>query len=189
MVELNYYERSIKELRKRIKEDYKLTQEEWDTYAKNHALYSSITLCAHKEAENWEQLKLEMDEPEKRIYTQIRQMRKKLYKKIDQYGLQAEETKQVNNMLQNLINDYYIVVHERYKQNPKLYPTENKLYAWSQESYQMLKNMTKQQGGFPTVKEWNQFAQTQNYISSQGLEYILGCDWNKIRVRILREIE
>lgn len=184
---MNYYEKSLKELKKRIKEDYTLTQKEWDIYAKNYALYSAITLCAHLEVESWEALKYELGEPEKRVYKKIKQIRKKLHKTIDIYGLQAEETKQINESIQKLINEYYRIITKRELRTAKLYPKENLLYTWYEESYQRLQQITKEQLKFPSVGEWNQYAQKYHYTSSQVLEYISGWNWNEIRKKMINE--
>lgn len=186
---MNYYEKSVRELKKRIKEDYTLTQKEWDLYAKHYALYSSITLCAHLEVESWEALKLEFDEPEKRIYKKIKQTRKKLSKAIENDGLYAKQTQEISQEIQKLINDYYAVVTKKTLQTTKLYPKENALYAWYEQSYACLQQITKEQFKFPNVKEWNQYAQKYHYNSSQVLEYISGWNWNQLRRKMLNEIE
>ena len=54
---MNYYEKSIKELKKIVRQNPKITREEWDQYAHDNVFYSAITIMAHKEVENWESLK------------------------------------------------------------------------------------------------------------------------------------
>lgn len=54
---MNYYKKSLKEFKRKIKENKNITKEEWDQYAIENNLYSSFTLEAHDDAENFEKLK------------------------------------------------------------------------------------------------------------------------------------
>lgn len=44
---MSKYEESIKQLKKKIKENPDLTREEWDTYAHENALFSAFTIASH----------------------------------------------------------------------------------------------------------------------------------------------
>lgn len=53
----NYFENSIKYLKKLIKYNSNITEEEWDSYAKENNLFSAFTLKAKTETNNFEELK------------------------------------------------------------------------------------------------------------------------------------
>ena len=54
---MNIYKRSIKEFKKIIKKNPSITKDEWDNYAADNILYSSITLEAHTDTYSFEELK------------------------------------------------------------------------------------------------------------------------------------
>lgn len=54
---MNYYKRSLKEFKRTLKKNKKITKEEWDKYAMENNLFSSITLEAHADVYNFEHLK------------------------------------------------------------------------------------------------------------------------------------
>lgn len=54
---MNYYKKSLKEFKRKLKENKNITKEEWDKYAHENCLFSSFTLEAHDDAENFEKLK------------------------------------------------------------------------------------------------------------------------------------
>lgn len=53
----NYFENSIKYLKKLIKYNSNITEKEWDNYAKENNLFSAFTLKAKTETNNFEKLK------------------------------------------------------------------------------------------------------------------------------------
>lgn len=54
---MKIYKRSFKEFKKIIKKDPNITKDEWDIYATENMLYSSITLEAHTDTYSFEELK------------------------------------------------------------------------------------------------------------------------------------
>lgn len=44
---MNYYIRSLKEFKRKLKENSEMTKEEWDKYAHDNCFFSSTTLEAH----------------------------------------------------------------------------------------------------------------------------------------------
>lgn len=54
---MNYYKKSLKEFKRVLKKNKNITKEEWDKYAHENCLFSSFTLEAHADAENFEKLK------------------------------------------------------------------------------------------------------------------------------------
>ena len=54
---MKIYKRSFKEFKKIIKKNPNITKDEWDNYAAENILYSSITLEAHTDTYSFEELK------------------------------------------------------------------------------------------------------------------------------------
>ena len=57
MKKRNYFEDSIKYLKKLIKYNKELTEKEWDDYAKKNELFSSFTLQAKHDVNSFDELK------------------------------------------------------------------------------------------------------------------------------------
>lgn len=56
---MNYYKKSLKEFKRKLKENKNITREEWDKYAHENCLFSAFTLEAHNNVDNFEDLKKE----------------------------------------------------------------------------------------------------------------------------------
>ena len=54
---MNYYKKSLKEFKKKVKKNKTLTKEEWDKYAIDNCLFSSFTLEAHADVYKFDDLK------------------------------------------------------------------------------------------------------------------------------------
>ncbi len=54
---LDYYKRSKKILKEKIKENKEINKEEWDKYAQENCLFSANTLMFHANAKSFEKLK------------------------------------------------------------------------------------------------------------------------------------
>lgn len=54
---MNYYLRSLKEFKKKLKENNEITKEEWDKYAHDNYFFSSTTLEAHHNVYSFNVLK------------------------------------------------------------------------------------------------------------------------------------
>lgn len=53
----NYYKNSLKAFKKILKYNKNITEEEWNNYAQENSLFSSITLISKANLENFEELK------------------------------------------------------------------------------------------------------------------------------------
>lgn len=53
----NYYRKSLKELKKKLKENKELKEQDWNEYAHQYALFSSLTIMAKEDVESWQELK------------------------------------------------------------------------------------------------------------------------------------
>ncbi len=54
---MNYYLRSVKEFKRKLKENREMTKEEWDKYAQDNYFFSSTTLEAHHDVYSFNVLK------------------------------------------------------------------------------------------------------------------------------------
>lgn len=54
---MNYYKKSLKEFKRKLKENKNITREEWDKYAYENCLFSAFTLEAHDDVYTFEDLK------------------------------------------------------------------------------------------------------------------------------------
>lgn len=54
---MNYYKKSLKEFKRKLKENKNITKEEWDKYAEENCLFSSFTLEVHAEVSEFDELK------------------------------------------------------------------------------------------------------------------------------------
>ncbi len=185
---MNLYQKTIKELKNQLNKNPRLKREEWDIYAKQYKLLSSIVIYAHEDVEHWEDLKNKIKKIDKKLEKEIEKIRKKLNRSIVINGINSKQTHQINDEINELINLYYEVVKENNRKRAKNYPVNSKLYEWYKYSYKKLKEETKKTGKFPTVNEWTILAKKYEYNSYQVIEYISGLTWNEIREKILKEI-
>ncbi|MCI8486093.1 MAG: hypothetical protein HFJ20_03170 [Clostridia bacterium] len=54
---MNYYKKSLKEFKRKLKENKNITREEWDKYAMENGFFSALTLEAHADVYSFEDLK------------------------------------------------------------------------------------------------------------------------------------
>ncbi len=116
------------------------------------------------------------------IVKNIAILRKKLEKSIKKYGFHSQNTMQLSNEFNILINKYY-------EQNKIVnFPSTSQMGYFYKKTYEKLKEITEENKKFPTVKMWNKFAKENNYLSNVSLEYISKLDWNYLQIKIEREI-
>lgn len=185
---MNNYEKSVKELKIKLKKEENLSKEEWDKFAKYHNLFSSNTIYAHEDVLNWEQLKKKLRKKDKKLDIKIEKTRDKLHKVIEEKGFKAEETKLLSKEINELINLYYATKDEVYTKTQKDYPKDSEIWQTYQKSYIELRNNTIEKKQFPSTKKWNCFAKQHTYLNYQTIEYISGLTWNEMREKILKEI-
>lgn len=53
----NFYKKTRKEFKKKLKENKNITYHEWNDYAHEKGFFSSIIIMAHEDVEKWEDLK------------------------------------------------------------------------------------------------------------------------------------
>lgn len=54
---MNYYKKSLKEFKRKLRENKNITREEWDKYAHENCLVSAFTLEAHADVYSFDDLK------------------------------------------------------------------------------------------------------------------------------------
>ncbi len=116
-------------------------------------------------------------------------MRRKLNKAIEEYGITAEQTLHVNEQMHQWINWYGKNWQLERKRETKMYPPNSDIYLLYQMSKQFLQDYVQKSKKFPSVHEWNVLAQKEGYMSSVGIEYITGNNWNEIRQDIKSRIK
>ena len=113
---------------------------------------------------------------------EIKGIRKKLDKAISKYGLESKETRKLSDYIDKKINEYYKSIEQIE------YPKNSEMEMYRKRSYNALKQITMENKKFPTVRQWNQIAKKQKYLSNISLEYMLKTNWNELRTRTLREL-
>lgn len=111
----------------------------------------------------------------------LERLRMKLYKTIDERGLDAPETQRISERLDKLINEQHSHEIE--------YPYGAELKELYYISYAHLKKITKEYGEFPTIKQWTKYAKEMGLLTSVSIEYISGINWNNLRDLILLELK
>ena len=185
---MNRQETSVKELKKMLNKNNNLNSEEWNEYALKKEFLSAITIIAHENVLNWEELKKKLRKKDKKLDAKIEKARYELNKSIEETGLNSERTRQLSNKIDELINLYYETKEETYTRKQKEYPFDCKMIENYKKSYIELKEYCLKNNTFPTTKEWNDIAKKNKYLSCQAIEYVSGLTWNEIREKILKEI-
>lgn len=107
--------------------------------------------------------------------SEIEQLRNKLHEAIDEYGIDAEETRKISVEIDKLLNK-------------RGYNEKNLMYNKYLESMFELRKITKLFAKFPTVDEWNKYAKDNLLLNSESLKYISGLNWHKIKDRIKNDL-
>jgi hypothetical protein len=110
------------------------------------------------------------------IAEQIEKTRKVLHRNIEKYGLDSKEVREVSTQLDELINMYYGKDREETMQ------------AEYRITYEELKRLTRELKKFPTVGEWDKFANKNNLLSSTTIKFINKTNWNKLRDKVVSEV-
>lgn len=114
------------------------------------------------------------------IRGKIENLRIKLHKAIEKYGLNSEQTQKISKELDELINYF--------NKQQRLFPDNSKTSKEYNLSIEKLKQLTIDFNEFPTVESWNYYARSNKLLSSETLKYISGLNWHELREKILFEI-
>lgn len=118
----------------------------------------------------------------KGIYKAIREKKKELNETIMKFGVNSKETVNISKEVEELINEYY--KESRIRE----FPEESSIPKYFHESYKALKTYTLENGVFPSIVEWNKYANRFGYLTNISLEYITMMDWEEIRRKIKVEL-
>ncbi len=111
----------------------------------------------------------------------IERLREKLYKAIDEEGVNSPLAYKISQRIDKLINQQY--------RNEIEYPYGAIIKEYYYKSYEHLKKLTKEYGVFPKIKEWNKYASEMNLLCHISIEYISGLNWNQLEKIIYLEIK
>lgn len=111
----------------------------------------------------------------------IEREREKLYKAINEYGLNSEEVRKISTRLDKLINKHY--------EHEVEYPEYNIMKTNYSKCIEILKETLRDTGHFPTVKEWNRYAFKHGLLSSISIEHISKMNWSKLEKYINNEVK
>ncbi len=184
---MDIYAKSLRYLKRKIRNE-DLTKEEWDIYAHENYLFSSLTIMDKKKVGNFEDLKKKLLKEKEElflynnsIYNDIKKLQKILDKNIDKKGLNDFLTRTTSLKLDKLINEFYETIEERE------YPEKNEMYEAYEMSYYMLKEMMITKKRFPMVEEWNDYAQKTGLLNSESIKYISRLEWHFLEIKLKRE--
>lgn len=89
----------------------------------------------------------------------IKQLKNKMYKFIDRYGLNSIRTVNVSQQLDEELNKYY--------------ESSSMKYFYNQSKSGLLEYFNIHDN-FPDISKWNEYAKYNNYLSSESIKYISG---------------
>ncbi|MBP3502935.1 MAG: aspartyl-phosphate phosphatase Spo0E family protein [Clostridia bacterium] len=98
------------------------------------------------------------------IEKQMEKLRKSLHTEIEKSGIDAVKTLEISKELDELIKTYYIKNFSNIQNNI--------MYMEYKIVYNQIKQIVKEKGKFPTIKEWNEIAKKDIYLNNKSIEYI-----------------
>lgn len=107
--------------------------------------------------------------------SEIEELRQKLHRAIEEYGLNSKEVYMISVKMDSLLNK-------------RGYTNSNTMYNAYLDSMFELRKISKIFGEFPTIDEWNKYAKENYLLNSESIKYISGLDWNKLRNQIKKEM-
>lgn len=184
---MDIYAKSLRYLKRKIRSE-NLTKEEWDIYAHENYLFSSLTLIDKKKVGSFEELKKKLLKEKEELflynnslYNDIKRIQKTLDKNIENRGIDDFITRATSLKLDKLINEFYETIEERE------YPEKSEMYEAYEMSYYMLKEMMITNKRFPMVEEWNKYANETGLLNSESIKYIARLEWHFLEIKLKRE--
>lgn len=120
----------------------------------------------------------------KDISEQIEELRCKLHKELEKSGFDTKKALKISEELDELIEKFYVEKNMK-KTNDK----NNSLYKEYIIAYNRLKELFKEDGIFPTEKEWNNIAKNEKYLNSRSIKYVSGISWVNLKKKIRLEMK
>ena len=120
----------------------------------------------------------------KDISEQIEELRCKLHKELEKSGFDTKKALKISEELDELIEKFYVE-----KNMKKMNDKNNSLYKEYIIAYNRLKELFKEDGTFPTEKEWNNIAKNEKYLNSRSIKYVSGISWVNLKKKIRLEMK
>lgn len=120
----------------------------------------------------------------KDISEQIEELRCKLHKELEKSGFDTKKALKISEELDELIEKFYVE-----KNMKKINDKNNSLYKEYIIAYNRLKEIFKEDGIFPTEKEWNNIAKNEKYLNSRSIKYVSGISWVNLKKKIRLEMK
>lgn len=120
----------------------------------------------------------------KDISEQIEELRCKLHKELEKSGFDTKKALKISEELDELIEKFYVE-----KNMKKINDKNNSLYKEYIIAYNRLKELFKEDGTFPTEKEWNNIAKNEKYLNSRSIKYVSGISWVNLKKKIRLEMK
>ena len=120
----------------------------------------------------------------KDISEQIEELRCKLHKELEKSGFNTKKALKISEELDELIEKFYVE-----KNMKKINDKNNSLYKEYIIAYNRLKEIFKEDGIFPTEKEWNNIAKNEKYLNSRSIKYVSGISWVNLKKKIRLEMK
>lgn len=108
--------------------------------------------------------------------SEIEELRQKLHRAIEEYGLNSEEVYMTSVKMDSLLNK-------------RGYTNNNTMYNAYLDSMFELRKISKIFNEFPFVDEWNKYAKEKYLLNSESLKYISGLNWHKLKDKIKKEMK
>lgn len=120
----------------------------------------------------------------KDISEQIEELRCKLHKELEKSGFDTKKALKISEELDELIEKFYVE-----KNMKKTDDKNNSLYKEYMIAYNKLKELLKNNGIFPTEKEWNNIAKNEKYLNSRSIKYVSKSSWGNLKKKINCEVK
>ena len=120
----------------------------------------------------------------KDISEQIEELRCKLHKELEKSGFDTKKALKISEELDELIEKFYVEKNMKKTDNKN-----NSLYKEYMIAYNRLKELFKEDGTFPTEKEWNNIAKNEKYLNSRSIKYVSGISWVNLKKKIRLEMK
>ncbi len=120
----------------------------------------------------------------KDISEQIEELRCKLHKELEKSGFDTKKALKISEELDELIEKFYVE-----KNMKKINDKNNSLYKEYIIAYNRLKEIFKEDGTFPTEKEWNNIAKNEKYLNSRSIKYVSEISWVNLKKKIRLEMK
>ena len=120
----------------------------------------------------------------KDISEQIEELRCKLHKELEKSGFDTKKALKISEELDELIEKFYVEKNMKKTDNKN-----NSLYKEYIIAYNRLKEIFKEDGTFPTEKEWNNIAKNEKYLNSRSIKYVSEISWVNLKKKIRLEMK